>query len=439
LADKYKKPHISAREFVDSWEKEIYELSNMDYFIFLLINTLASEIESQFFSRLNPASQLYLQSNDIGTLSFSIGDSLQLFFEENCFSACGLKCPANFDENVPEEQRLSRLNIQTASPAKPQPCRSREECLYFDILNYVVFDSLLDFYSSEMSVSIGEENTEFIELAEAIMKILLAIIRNEGSRLLQEPGGLCGYLFDKLLKKDYDPWEERGLFMDEEIDESEGEEWKDDSTGPQKVFSEYLQLKNSLNETDIILLKKFQDYIVEFLDICSIVELSIEDIKEFFTVAVVNESVLENNYSIGPAAAVFSDFYAYLDYNFKTEFKNQFEEFSRSMLPEIERAFNTAGLYKKKNPLIEHLLSADKSDPSLIDGFFEVCSIPEGISELEDIHLKLRFPEVKLAGIDIDSLKTGDVLHAQLIKKEDGWQLIHLEMIYPKSAKDFLF
>jgi len=439
VADQFKKPHISAREFVDSWEKEIYELSNMDYFIFLLINNLASEIENQFFSRINPVSVLHLQSNDIGTLSFSIGDSLQLFFEENCFSACGLKCPANCDADVPQAKQHSRLNIQTASPVKPQPCSGTEECLYFDILNYVVFDALLDFYSSEMSITIGAENTEFVELAEAIMKILLAIIRTNGSRLLSEPEGLCGYLFDKLLKTDYDPWEERGIFLDEEVKEFEGEEWKEDSSSPQKVITDYIKLKSSLKETDLVLLNKFKDYVTEFLDIGRIEELSIEDIKEFFTVAAVNETALETNYGIRPAAAVFSDFSAFLDYNFKTNIKKQFEEFSHSILPEVERTFNTAALYKKKNPLIEHLLSANKNDSSLIDGFFEICSHPSGNSELEDIHLKLRISNVKLCGIDVNSLKAGDVLHAQLIKKEDEWRLVHLEMIYPQQAKGFLF
>ena len=54
MAEPIKKTYISAREFVDSWEKEIYELSNLDYFIYLLINELALGIEKNFFSRLTP-------------------------------------------------------------------------------------------------------------------------------------------------------------------------------------------------------------------------------------------------------------------------------------------------------------------------------------------------------------------------------------------------
>jgi hypothetical protein len=306
-------------------------------------------------------------------------------------------------------------------------------------MNYVVFDTLLDFYSSEMSVSIGGDNTDFIDLAESIMKIVLSFIRSKGGRLLKDPEGLCGYLFDKLLKTDYDPWEERTAFSDEDIDDSEGEEWKQSCSDPEKVISEYLKLKTSENGTAAVLLKKFEDYITEFLDISSVEELTIEDIKEFISVVAVNEMILDDNCSLKKASDIFSDFSAYLDYNFKTKLTSPFTAFSSSMFPEIERTYQITEKYRQHNPLIEHLLSSKKDDPSLVDGFFEIMDKFSSSFELEDIHLKIRFHKVCLDSLNTGSLKKGDVLHAQLIKDGPGWQLIHLEMVYPVSAKSFLF
>ncbi len=181
------------------------------------------------------------------------------------------------------------------------------------------------------------------------------------------------------------------------------------------------------------------DYVVEFLDISSIEELSVEDIKEFIAVVAVNEMILENDCSLNLVTSTFSDFSAYLDYYFKTELSLQFEEFSKKMFPEIKRTFKIIEVYRENNLLIDYLLSAEKNDPSLVDGFFEIFDIFPNSFELEDIHLKLRFHKVRLSSLNIESLKKGDVLHAQLIKKDDYWQLIHLEMIYPALAKYFLF
>ena len=45
MAEKFEKTYISVNEFIESWEKELYELNYLDYFIFLLINKLGFQIE----------------------------------------------------------------------------------------------------------------------------------------------------------------------------------------------------------------------------------------------------------------------------------------------------------------------------------------------------------------------------------------------------------
>ena len=60
MAEQFKKTYVSVTEFIDSWEKEIYELTHLDYFSYLLINEMASGIENDFFPNYNREEQIFL-------------------------------------------------------------------------------------------------------------------------------------------------------------------------------------------------------------------------------------------------------------------------------------------------------------------------------------------------------------------------------------------
>ncbi len=152
MSEQFKKTYISAREFIISWEKEVYELNNLDYFIFLLINDLASGIERSYFSNYNQNDMLFLPSEETGMLAFNIGDSLQIFIENNCFSVCPLRCPVRFNEKVGIDEQKARRKLLSKLDVCPKACYSKEQCLYSDILNHVLLDCLLDFYNCEMNV-----------------------------------------------------------------------------------------------------------------------------------------------------------------------------------------------------------------------------------------------------------------------------------------------
>ena len=66
-------------EFIDSWEKEIYELNQLYYFIYLMINKLGFQIEHDFLNVKNKNPYLQIDPDDIGTLAFNIGDSFETF------------------------------------------------------------------------------------------------------------------------------------------------------------------------------------------------------------------------------------------------------------------------------------------------------------------------------------------------------------------------
>ena len=72
LAEKFQKTYISVHEFIHSWEKEIYELNNLDYFTYLLINNLGYQIEHEFFCKKNKFPYLDIEYDEISTLSFNL-------------------------------------------------------------------------------------------------------------------------------------------------------------------------------------------------------------------------------------------------------------------------------------------------------------------------------------------------------------------------------
>jgi len=439
LAEQFRKTYLSVREFVDSWEKEIYELNNMDYFIFLLINEVASAVEKQFFSRLSHSDPFFLQSDEIGTLAFSVGDALQLFFEKNCFGACPLNCPLKLDEKISPELIRLRVGILTDNNLGMQPCRSREECLYFDILNYVVLDTLLDFYSYEVSLTLNEENVRVMELAENVMKVILSFIRLKANKYLKEPQESATALFDQLLQSNSDSWEDLPVYPDEDMEDEEGEEWKWSFSRPEPVLSDFMESLPASVSAEKKILEKFREFVTDFLELTKIDELRFEDVEEFFTVVVVNELILEEKFTLQAVIPLFRQLISYLEFNQNLNLSSAFEKFVRRHFPEIERTFNETRAYKAKYPLINFLLSANRDDDTIVDGFFEITGKKGSNFNLEDIHLQSRFQNADLSRLNAGHLHKGDIVHGQLSRKGKGWKLIHLEMIYPELAKFYLF
>ena len=113
MSDRSEKVYISVHEFIHSWEKEIYELNNLDYFTFKLINELGYNIENNYFNQQKKTPYLTIDPDDIGTLAFNLSDSLESFFENNCFGDCSLACPIKLNEPVsPEEREFANNHLQ---------------------------------------------------------------------------------------------------------------------------------------------------------------------------------------------------------------------------------------------------------------------------------------------------------------------------------------
>jgi len=203
LSAKSEKTYISVQEFVSSWEKEIYELNNLDYFIFLLINHVCYQIEHNHFNPLKPSDHLRVDPEEIGTIAFNLGDSLESFLENNCFGDCTLGCPTHLDDPVDQEEIKARNDqlqlIQLVNGSE----FNKRNFFVNDILNYVVIDTLFDFYQYEMGLNLDDTDISLIQFADFITSILEKFIENQGQSLLGNPKESATALFNKLINELY--------------------------------------------------------------------------------------------------------------------------------------------------------------------------------------------------------------------------------------------
>jgi len=442
MAEQFKKTYISVHEFVGSWDKEVYELTNIDYFIYLLINDLAGEMESAFLGKLSDSNFLQLHTEEIGTLAFNISDSLQQFFEKNCFGECPLNCPIHFKDSVSNLDRKKRKIILEEPHIPRFHCRSKEQCLHFDILHYVVTDSLLDFYSFEKGLMLSDKDDSILRFAEFINKIILDRIKNQGSKFLLNPGENASDRFDHLLKSSDNDWDDFLNFDDDDDNEiKEGEQWKLSAAGSAETIRKFKEayLSGSENGNLAFLFDRFSEFLIEFLGLDRIEDLTIEEIHEFFSIIVVHELLSTNYEAMNSASLAFKQLIRFLDFNNDMNLEPVFQNFTENEFKQIQRTFRIIRDYEKNNPLMDYLISDEAHDPNLVDGFFEIISISSQMAEVEDIHLKTRLKPIDLSRIESFLLRVGDILHMQVVVDGLEFRLAHLEMAYPASAKKYLF
>ena len=441
MAEQFRKTYISVNEFVESWEKEVYELTNLDYFIYQLINHLAADVENIYFKALSPSSLLRLESDETGTLCFNMGDSLQQFLEKNCFGACELNCPLNLSARISPEDLKIRNKILGNFPPSIAQCKSKGQCLYTDLLHFVVIDSVAEFYQFEKGFLIEEDDPDLLLFAQFVSDSIQDFMHGKGQKYLVQADENAGTEFDKLIKTDQGEWLGNVDFSSEEQDLSEGDEWKLNGSGSAQIISAFKDSYKPAQEKNlyILLLDRFSEFLTEFIDLHHIDALTIEELQEFFTVVVVHEVVSRDADELDEAARIFSHLTQFLDFNQNTDLNLPFEGFLEETYPEIKRAFRLLKEYNDQNPLLNYLLSEQASDPNIVDGFFEIVSISGTMTELEDIHLKTRFKPVYLNNLNLELLKKGDILHMQIAPEGLSFGLTHLEMVYPAIAKNYLY
>jgi hypothetical protein len=435
MAEQFKKIYITAREFVASWEKEVYELNNMDYFIFILINQLGLYIRKDFFSDVDHKGELYLTDDEISALSFNIGDTLNFFMEKSCYNACPFRCPSHMKDVINPDEKYLR-EIFSDEDMIPNPsCRTKEDCFYMEVLNNVVLESLVDFYNYDKGVIFDVTDLDFYKFASIIVDQIVVLVTGKGVELLKKPFDNRSAIFEELLANTEDTWDFR---IDVDDEENETEIWKVEHLLIDKVIEEYRSITVPVLKKHLRILDKLKEFLVDFIGLRKITDVNDTDIQEFMAIHFFHDLVVEGEESAKGFIEEVLSFLQHVDYYYKLTLSSTFNSFMAEENDTIERIISVCKGYFSERSYVDFVLSNDYLDESIDEGFFELVDIKGQKYTFIDIHLNQIYT-VMLEPNNNLFLRIGDILHAQLIEEENrSWRIVSLEMIYPHFSKVYL-
>lgn len=452
MSDQFQKTFVSVREFVESWDKEIYKLTNLDYFIYLMVNHLGNQLEKRFFVQSRQNSRLALSFESIGTLCFNIGDSFEYFLEEDCFGRYSVDYriePEAKNETVERNREVTQQRIKSLQSLVNDGF-IKEQNFRVDLMEYVVMDTLLQFYYEEIGIEFGEDDLEIMELADFIEDVIITYIRSEGRTLLQRHGDPAIDNFEKLLEaeEDYqfedDPWDES-----EDVFEESGDDWEDSDAyyeGLNDVFQAFIEASDGhpaghggCAACDIGL---FKEYLVKQARIGDILDLSEEHLCEFLSVWLIKHFAQEEAPKFTHIFQTMARFVNWLNQIYGLDFRRSFVKFYENVKTETPRALEALNAYLEEYDLFDVLLYRGRPDITQASGSYEVKKIRSRMRktlDLANIHFFDEFPEVRLNSAICSRLKTGDILQATLIQKDDEWEVLEIHYVFPKIARPYVF
>ncbi len=450
MAERYQKTFISVREFIESWDKELYELNNLDFFMFLIINHLGNQLEKRYFTDQRRQTQLFLDFEQIGTLCFNVGDSFEYFLEENCLGTCPIDCPRDLDGEIDS----TAVKLEDRIKRKLELLQSflignldKEQCFRIDIMNHVVLDTLLQFYSDELEMEFEENDIALLELAEFMENVMLEFIRFEGQTLLNKPFDNALEYFEELLQRESEEnlknkWTENGVLWQESTDVPE---WEKNNHYLENVFLKFLndqhynpKISSPALEYDI---NYFSKYLKENAKIEKLSELTEHHLAEFLSVWLVREFVLSDTRQIPHIFRATARFITFIYHQYHINYKKEFLKFYdhlKNDLPRVIRATNA--FIADYNPL-DAVLTSEQPDLDQEIGFFEVVDILDKLNRLLSIRSIFKHRanlKIKLDSSAFFRLHRGDILHASIIKKTTDWEILEIHFIYPGIAMNYL-
>ena len=436
MSTRFEKTYISVNEFVSSWEKEIYELTNLDYFTFLLINYLGYQIENEYFNKDNNTPYLLIDPEEIGTLAFNIGDSFESFLENNCFGDCSLSCPTKLSETIsPDEIELKNSHLSIIQIINSDDL-SKKQFLLTDILNYVVLDTLYDFYNYEIGLDLDDADIGLMQFADFITVILEKFVESRGQSLLKNPKEPAIGLFENILEESEYHWED---ISEPDFEQGEErEEWKYGNLSVNHIVQEYLGQATNIGSIQRQLIEYFRAYANEYSGILQIDDFTKEDLEEFFLFWLLREISLDKIISGDQIKKTFEQFFIWLELSKSIDLKSTLDSLLSSNLPAIENTLKSSQLYFENNSLVSGILEANVADAQIIDGFFQVEKVSgNGFLRLRDIHFRQVYLNVKINLPEPVHLKE-TIIDASIKFTAYGWRVIHLEYIFPLRAKPYL-
>jgi hypothetical protein len=451
LPDRFQKQFISAREFVASWDKEIYELTNLDYFIFLMVNHLGNQLEKRFFIRHHKESPLFLDFDCIGTLCFNLGDSFEYFLEDDFLGSDNsdyMLNPDTSDDFFEKEEEIIHRRIKKLNSflSKEYFC---EDDFRVELMHTAILDTLIQFYYEELGIEIGDEDEEIIELAEFIVDEMIHFIRYEGQSLLQRPADPAMDHFEGLLETDeeYPPdeeWEE-----DAEAVNKEESNWVSDNPHFEDIsqtIQKFINNRDS-NPPETIAsatadIRLFQKFLTEHICINNIYEICDEHFLEFLSVWLIKEFVHEEEPQFSQIYHTMARFITWLANNYNLDYRQSYRKYYDSVKTEVPRLVRALNKYLDEYDLFEIFLTRGQTDSNQVSGFFEISKVRNRFNktlDLINLHLDDEIENVRLNSSILSKLKQGDLLQATLIQKGNYWEVLEIHYIYPLAAKSFVY
>lgn len=450
LSEKYQRTFISVREFIESWDKEIYELTNLDFFVFLTINHLGNQIEKRFFINDRSNSPLSLSFDNIGTLCFNLGDSLEFFFQDNCFGNCNLNCPLDLNSSVnlrsldSDELMQKRLMVFKSIASEKIV---KERCLRVHLMNHVILDTIIHFYTEEMDIEVDEEDLNIVDLADFIENIIVEFIRHEGQSLLIQASEPAMDYFEELLESeeeidDYEAWSSD---EDSWTNNESTENWQSNFEHIEDLFEKFIIDidSNSVSKRKIIAadIDLFKEFLVEYADVKNAYDLNEEHIIEFLSHWLVQQFVLEDEARIQYIFRNLAKFVTWFYNNYGIDYKSSFLSYYKSVKTDVPRVIGALNTYLNEYDLMEALTLQGKSGVEQICGFYEVKNLHSNINktlDLVDLHFFDQVQNVHLNSSAYLKLAKGDILQATLVKNQQNWRVLEIQYIFPKVAKPYL-
>ncbi|MEJ2636073.1 MAG: hypothetical protein P8184_12375 [Calditrichia bacterium] len=450
MSERFQKSFISAREFVESWDKELYELNNLDFFIYLTINRLGNQLEKRFFVQDKVKSTLFLDFEHMGTVCFNIGDSLEFFLEENCLGSCPLNCPRNLEGRVDVDKAQVADNIKRKLRILQSFMAGqldKEQCLRMDLMNHVILDTLLQFYNEELELEIKENDPDLLELAEFMEEVLIEFIRFEGQTLLSRPFEIALNYFEELLQTEADE-ESNAEWFDEDKgweSEEDSEDWQRPNEEITEIFTNFVSDEHyNPGQSGSALMhdiKFLNVYLKEHAHIKNIRELNEHHLAEFFSVWLVQELYLSDEKQIPFIFRATARFITYLYHHYNINLKKDFLKYYQKLKTDLPRVIEASHLFLDDYNLLDILLTPENGEGEERTGFFEITQIHDRGSrkvDLREINLFEQLNETVINSAAFSKLKKGDIIHAGVLKKEGGWEVLEIQFVYPALAKEYL-
>ena len=442
LSERFEKTYISVNEFITSWEKEVYELNNLDYFSFLLINYLGNQIENDFFRDKGQTPYLRIEPEDIGTLAFNIGDSFESFLEHNCFGDCKLSCPTHLNEKMdPATVNLDGHHLHILQVINSKDVDKRQ-FLMTDILNYVVLDTLFDFYNYEIGLDLDDADAGLMQFADFITTILEKFIASRGQQYLSTYKESAVNLFEKLMQDASQSWEEDTFNQTEEDEPEDQEQWKYGDLTIEYCVDEYLEqmdendedLENSVRDLEYL-----KSYAREYAGIKQMEELTYEDQEEFFLYWLLREIAFEYKISPRHVRQDYLKFFRWLEIAYELDMINDYQNLMRKSFDALQKAIILTRKYFERNSIIDSILEVNDHEGPLVDGLLILDHIQNnGLLCLSDLRKQNKYMNVQINFSFISDIPHGSIMDLTLKPTRFGWRVMNLEYIFPAAARPYL-